>query len=196
MLAAEAEAQGLKVAQIVEMPASRSLSFEEIAGYQALAMLPHVPHALRISDVFALGSPTFVPAEPLIHKFVWPFAGPFCGRTDPDLSRSLDPLNAKTDGHPFSPFDFQGSIYELHCYHQDRRYWGQYTEWERWPHLLRFRSARELLQLGAISEEEAAQVSAKMLEHHKSIVQEALLYWRSAADAAIAAWQTSKRPSS
>ena len=49
-------------------------------------------HTLSLPHRFPrLASPTLVPALPLLHKFVWPFAGPFCGRTDPDLSRSVDP---------------------------------------------------------------------------------------------------------
>ena len=48
--------------------------------------IPHPSHRFP-----RLASPTLVPALPLLHKFLWPFAGPFCGRSDPDLSRSVDP---------------------------------------------------------------------------------------------------------
>eukprot|EP00913_Durusdinium_trenchii_P030317 g28401.t1 len=48
-------------AQIVIMDASKkSLSFQEIGHYRLLALLPHVPYAQRLPDVFALGSPTLV----------------------------------------------------------------------------------------------------------------------------------------
>ena len=71
-----------------------------------------------------------VPAQPLLHKFVWPFAGPFCGRTDPDLSRSVDPKlidklriqgNTSLSSHPFSPFDFQGKVFHPGNFEEDRR---------------------------------------------------------------------------
>ncbi|CAE8622866.1 unnamed protein product [Polarella glacialis] len=185
MLAAEMGAGAPKIVE--QQPGGRSLSFQEIGNFRAVAMLPHVPYALRLADVFALGSPTFVPAEPLLHKFIWPFAGPFCGRTDPDLSRSLDPLAANTSSHPYSPFTFQGRIFHIDQYHEDRRYWAQYSEWERWPHLLRFRSARELLTMAAgLTEAAAAEVSAKVRAHHAAIASEALAYWRAAALGALA----------
>lgn len=92
MLSAEAKGQGLEVPDVVVMDSAKSsLSFEHIASYRALCLLPHVPYAQRLADVFAMAAPTLVPAQPLLHKFVWPFAGPFCGRSDPELTRSVDP---------------------------------------------------------------------------------------------------------
>merc|ERR1712190_195376 len=69
--------------RIVDMQLGVSLSYADIAKFRAVIMLPHVPHALRLADICAMGSPALVPSEPLLHKFVWPYAGPFCCRTYP-----------------------------------------------------------------------------------------------------------------
>lgn len=173
---------------VVQMPHG-PLSFADIAKFRAVAMLPHVPHALRLSDVYAMGLPALVPAQPLLHKFMWPHAGPFCGRTDPELARSVDALAANRSRPPFSPFEFQGVDLEPGRFHDERRYWAQYSEWEVRPHLLRFRSARHLLELAALSETEALAVSERMRRSHRAMVEEALGYWRVATTAAIA-WPT------
>ncbi|CAK9005985.1 unnamed protein product [Durusdinium trenchii] len=183
MLSEEAKAQGLPVARIVIMDASKkSLSFQEIGHYRLLALLPHVPYAQRLPDVFALGSPTLVPAQPLLHKFMWPFAGPFCGRSDPDLSRSVDPISGN-NSHPYSPFEFQQKIFHPGHFEEDRRYWAQYTEWELWPHLIRFRSAREMLHLATMSQEEAFSISRLMRAHHQVLRKDSLQYWSKALSA-------------
>eukprot|EP00438_Fugacium_kawagutii_P023447 Skav236819 [mRNA] locus=scaffold2823:69762:87097:- [translate_table: standard] len=49
-----------------------SISFSEMATYRSIAMLPHIPNALRLSDVYAMGIPLLIPDEPMIHKFIWP----------------------------------------------------------------------------------------------------------------------------
>merc|ERR1719468_875410 len=106
--------------RIVEMRMGASMSFAEIAAFRAVVLLPHVPYALRLSDVFALSLPAFVPAHPLLHKFMWPYAGPFCGRTDPALSRSVDEQSLNRSSPPYSPFDFQGSGLRPDQFHNDR----------------------------------------------------------------------------
>eukprot|EP00927_Polykrikos_kofoidii_P066181 TRINITY_DN61829_c0_g1_i1.p1 TRINITY_DN61829_c0_g1~~TRINITY_DN61829_c0_g1_i1.p1 ORF type:complete len:879 (-),score=75.09 TRINITY_DN61829_c0_g1_i1:85-2721(-) len=204
---------------IVDMTKSKTMSFAEIGEHRAVIMLPHVPYALRLSDVYAMGLPLFVPAEPLIHKFVWPFAGPFCGRTEADLVREVDPelraaCSAVTDAsvlvtatkagedactqdennrcpskcnrfrHPYSPFEFQSTNFEPGAYHEDRRYWIQYTEWFLRPHTLRFRSARELLSMATLSEAQALAINAAVRASHAEMVQTAMIYWQAAAASA------------
>ncbi|CAE7353930.1 rrp5 [Symbiodinium natans] len=186
MLSAEARAQGVNFAKIVIMDATqKSLSFAEISSFRALALLPHVPYAQRLPDVFALNSPTLVPALPLLQKYVWPYAGPFCGRTDSELSQALDPMAANTTSHPYSPFTFQGKIFQPDRFNEDRRYWVQYTEWELWPHLIRFRSAREMLQLATMTQAEASVISTRMRQHHEELRRSSLHWWRLAAAAAL-----------
>ncbi|CAJ1455297.1 unnamed protein product [Effrenium voratum] len=198
MLSEEARAEGIPVPRVVIMDsAQKSLSFQEIGQYRALALLPHVPYAQRLPDVFALGSPTLVPALPLLHKFMWPFAGPFCGRSDPELSRSVDPIAGNASLHPFSPFAFQGPIFLPESFEEDRRYWAQYSEWELWPHLIRFqasnwnyanssRSARQMLELASMTEEEALERSRRMRNHHAALSESSLRYWRKALAEAVA----------
>ncbi|CAD7945524.1 unnamed protein product [Amoebophrya sp. A120] len=70
--------------KFVTMDSGRNLAYQEIANFAAVVLLPHVPNALRLSDMQAMHVPIFVPADPYIHKIVWPFAGPYCGRTSPE----------------------------------------------------------------------------------------------------------------
>eukprot|EP00392_Amoebophrya_sp_AT5.2_P010036 g10067.t1 len=70
--------------KFVTMDPGKNYDYQEIGSYAAVVLLPHVPNALRLSDMQAMGVPVFVPAEPYIHKIVWPFAGPYCGRTSPE----------------------------------------------------------------------------------------------------------------
>merc|ERR1712048_983005 len=101
------------------MPPTAAMSYAEIARHRVVAILPHVPHALRLSDVYAMASPLLVPGLPLLHKFVWPFAGPFCGRTGSPLSRLVDDDASNRTHPPYSPFDFQGSDYEIESFFVD-----------------------------------------------------------------------------
>ncbi|CAD7962841.1 unnamed protein product [Amoebophrya sp. A25] len=70
--------------QFVTMNSGENYPYQAIANYAAVVLLPHVPNALRLSDMQAMAVPVLVPAEPYIHKIVWPFAGPYCGRTSPE----------------------------------------------------------------------------------------------------------------
>lgn len=183
LLAAE---MGPTAPRIVDMSLEGNMGYKEIASHRAVIILPHVPHALRLSDVYAMGSPVLVPGEPLLHKFVWPFAGPFCGRTDSELAREVDSAAPNRSSPPYSPFDFQRKQYDCADFHDDRRYWLQFTDWELYPHLLRFRSARHLLESAAFSEAEALEVSARVRLAHAALAREALQYWRAAVVAALA----------
>jgi hypothetical protein len=51
---------------------TKSMTFSEMASYRSIAMLPHIPNALRLSDMYCIGIPLFIPDEPMIHKFIWP----------------------------------------------------------------------------------------------------------------------------
>lgn len=170
--------------KVIDMP--KGLPYPDIASYRAVVIIPHVPFALRLSDVYAMAVPTLVPAEPLIHKFVWPYAGPFCGRSDPEVTRRVDPLAVNRSNPPYSPFQFQGSDFTPWAFHQDRRYWLQYSEWELRPYLLRFYSFTDLLRVASISKADAWEISSKMREKHQEYMDDALSYWRVAAQAAAA----------
>merc|ERR1719223_1222476 len=108
-----------------------SMSYEEIARFRAVALLPHVPHALRLADMYAMRMPILIPAEPLLHKFMWTHAGPYCGRSAINLVRSVDVGAPNRSTPPFSPFAFQGeeSLDLPGRFLDDQRYWAQFTEW-------------------------------------------------------------------
>ena len=57
----------------------RPKEFSEFADYVGVILFPHVPNAIRLSDMIALGVPIFVPGEPFVYRSVWPMAGPYCG---------------------------------------------------------------------------------------------------------------------
>merc|ERR1712194_371303 len=101
---------------------SESLEYTEIAKFRAVVMLPHIPNALRLSDMYAMGIPLFIPDEPLIHKFVWP--------DDPlpllDVAVDTEATNRSTP--PFSPFPFQSDRRKFWQFRDEFHYWLQFTE--------------------------------------------------------------------
>ena len=125
----EAELGQEKAWPVVAM--TKSLSFQEIAEFQAVAMLPHIPNALRLSDVYAMHVPIFIPDEPLIHKFLWP--------DDPlPLLSKAKMTNETSSLSTLSPLDFQEAGRRFYKFRAHRHYWLQYTEWWLRPHLQRF----------------------------------------------------------
>ena len=72
LIEAEKEARGVDAASVSIDSMTTSMSFSDMATYRSVAMLPHIPNALRLSDMYAMGIPLFIPNEPLIHKFIWP----------------------------------------------------------------------------------------------------------------------------
>ena len=130
LIEAERQAAGPSGPSIVAM--TRAISYEEMASFQAVVMLPHIPNALRLSDCYAMGLPLFIPGEPLIHKFIWP-DDPL-----PLLSKARMP-DAPSDVHfPRSPLEFQSEGRRFYKFREERHYWLQYTEWWLRPHLLHF----------------------------------------------------------
>eukprot|EP00929_Paragymnodinium_shiwhaense_P055430 TRINITY_DN27768_c0_g1_i1.p1 TRINITY_DN27768_c0_g1~~TRINITY_DN27768_c0_g1_i1.p1 ORF type:complete len:718 (+),score=61.70 TRINITY_DN27768_c0_g1_i1:182-2335(+) len=153
-----------------------SADYSQISKFLAVVMLPHIPCALRLADVYALGMPIFIPDQPLIHKFVWPL-DPL-----PDLEGLVDVDAPERERPPYSPFEFQMHFPpRFDQFHAERRYWLQFSEWEVRPHLLRFASTRELVEQAlSFSAEDALAVSRRMLEHHGAMALEALAYWKAA----------------
>ena len=70
-----------------------NLPYKEFAeSFLAVVLLPHIPQALRLSDLTALSIPMLVPALPMLLRMMWPFAGPYCGRSGGDcLAQRRDP---------------------------------------------------------------------------------------------------------
>merc|ERR1712032_791908 len=150
----------------------RALSFQDIATYNMVILLPHGPNALRLSDLYAAAVPMVVPGEPLVHKFVW--ASRTFGGYDADgqyrarapeamrlaVARAETGLSSQGVSHPpYSPFNFL-QAWSMHRYIDDRRYWYQYTEWATLPHILRFSSLPELVKvLAELTATEALAVS-------------------------------------
>ena len=133
----EQHAESLKTAsplQIVFM--TSPMSFTEIASYQAVAMLPHIPNALRLSDVYSMAIPLFIPDEPLIHKFLWPEDPmPLLSKIRSNASRNSLPISH------ISPLEFQVAGRRFYQFRHERHYWLQFTEWWLRPHLLHFSRA-------------------------------------------------------
>merc|ERR1712008_337594 len=93
----------------------------------------------------------FVPGEPLIHKWLWANR-PFGGFKGMQVYRSMadEPFESTWAVEPPAQHPpFSGTAYLSRwapgAHLADRRYWLQYTEWELYPGLSRFRGIPELL---------------------------------------------------
>lgn len=160
---------------------TKAMSYDEMAAFRAVVMLPHIPNALRLSDCYAMGLPLFIPGEPLIHKFIWP-DDPL-----PLLSKARMPEAAADLRFPRSPLQFQSEGRRFYKFREERHYWLQYTEWWLRPHLLHFSSARDLLdKLAGFAQGHA--VSTAMLNHQAKMRSDVLDYWRCGLSAAWADW--------
>ncbi|CAJ1401029.1 unnamed protein product [Effrenium voratum] len=161
----------------------KPMSFAEIASFRAVAMLPHIPNALRLADVYAMAVPLFLPSEPLIHKFVWPDDPlPLLSKARPP--RMAEPKPSAGSSRP-SPLDFQIAGRRFYQFRWERHYWLQYTEWWLRPHLLHFSSARDLLEKATISDEALLRISDAMRSHQAQLQMDALDYWQTALAAAL-----------
>eukprot|EP00435_Cladocopium_sp_Y103_P029416 s1999_g7.t1 len=159
---------------------TESMTFSEMASYRSIAMLPHIPNALRLSDMYCIGIPLFIPDEPMIHKFIWP-DDPL-----PLLSKIRMPAMRGANTSELSPLDFQVAGRRYYQFRRERHYWLQYTEWWVRPHLLHFSSARDLLEKAVLfSAEEAASVSRKMRKQQEKLKTEVLDFWRFALTSAL-----------
>jgi len=168
---------------------NRALSFQEIAEFHCVILLPHGPNALRLSDVYAASIPVVVPEEPLVQNFIWS-SRTFGGYDAEPRYLDLAPEALRSEGNR-SPVDFHPTNYlqswSIHRFIDDRRYWYQYTEWATLPHLLRFGSVPALLSLlEELTAQRGFEVSAKMARHHVSMVADALTWWRLALADALA----------
>jgi len=52
-------------------------TFQEISSFRAAILLPKQVDELKLVDLFALHVITFVPSDPLVHRFIWPLSKPF-----------------------------------------------------------------------------------------------------------------------
>ncbi|CAK0841847.1 unnamed protein product [Prorocentrum cordatum] len=173
--------------ELVDMNDRReALPYEEMATFHMALLLPHGPSALRLTDLYAAAVPMLVPAEPLVHKFVW--ATRTFGGYDSEprwrhrAPQSLRAARGEPAGgwHPYSPLNFVHS-WAIHRHIDDRRYWYQYTEWATLPHLVTFSSLPDLLLvMEGMTLEEVRRVSTAMTRHHLSMVADALGWWRAA----------------
>ena len=129
LIEAEKRAAGERVGKVTAMSAmSKAMSYSEIASFRAVAMLPHIPNALRLSDAYAIGIPLFIPGEPYIHKFTWP----------DDPLPLLSKARLAKGFVRMSPLGFQSEMRRFYKFREERHYWLQYTEWWLRPHLLHF----------------------------------------------------------
>ncbi|CAD7965282.1 unnamed protein product [Amoebophrya sp. A25] len=195
--------------RVVTFPEKTNMEFKQMAeNFAAVVLMPHVPNALRLSDMTALGLPMLIPAEPYVYRVVWPLAGCYCGHSDSKLplmqtvmeDRILDPLEdigrrnqlemeqvGQSYNHTIHTFDiFHWQSTEVvwpHKFHEERRYWYQYTEWkERGEVLIQFRSIWELFDLATATKggndrlfEHYSQRTIELQEH---LIRKSLPWWR------------------
>merc|ERR1740121_1133613 len=165
----------------------RGVCRPEMGAFESAVLLPHNPAPIRLIDLYAQGLVLYVPAEPLIHKWVWanrPFGG-FSGmpvlRSMPSLTFRNTSSVPPPDRHP----PFSGTAYvsnwAISKHVADRRYWLQYTEWELLPGLQRFRGIPELIQqLGRRQPKQVDELRAVMSAHLQARRADALSWWRAA----------------
>lgn len=169
----------------------RGICRPEMGTFEAAILLPHNPAPIRLIDLYAQGVILYVPAEPLIHKWLWANR-PFGGYSALGTYRSMPNLDfAKTSAVPPPPEHppFSGTAYltvwAINKHLLDRRYWLQYTEWELLPGLQRFKGIPELLQLlGERSPAGVAAMRETMHAHLQARRAEALAWWRAVLPAA------------
>ncbi|CAD7953110.1 unnamed protein product [Amoebophrya sp. A120] len=71
--------------RIVTIPESSNMEFSQMQKFRAIIVLPHVPNALRLSDLTALHVPILIPSEPFVYRTVWPLSGCYCGQSDSQI---------------------------------------------------------------------------------------------------------------
>jgi len=161
----------------------KSISFQEMAHHLAVVLLPHVINALRLSDLFAMGVPLFVPSAPFIHKVVWPYNEPYCGRgAHPDVRRRA-PWVQESSSHPYDIFTFQESKeWLMDRFFLERQYWLQYSEWvEPWraSSFFHFSSIVDLYEKIQSTPREAFDAaSVSMRAAHIQAATSALTWWK------------------
>lgn len=179
----------------VKKKLGKLVSFEQIAEYRAVVMVPHVPNTITFADLYAIGVPIFLPAEPEIYTWMWSHSDPYGGPGHPQL-RSIMPASLRPSApswwleeggatpHPYSAFEHLHKRFEEKHW-LDKAYWYQYSEYAMLPHTQRFHSIGELIYLvSALSEQGAMELSSRMNEVHVVRVQE-VLRWTSCTVAHI-----------
>lgn len=156
---------------IVDMNDLPRLSFDAIAAFHAVILLPHVPNALRLTDVYKTFRPIFVPDSMLAQKYVWANRN-YCGYDADAQYRHV--FQAPPTPAPYNPmFYYQWSI---HAQWEHRRYWYQYTEWATLPGLLSFSSIHDLLdQIEKLDRHD--ELRTIMQRHHAKASADVLHWW-------------------
>lgn len=206
---------GLLPARLVVQSGAWHPSFNEVAAFSALVILPKQVNEVKLSDIFAMRMVTYTPAEPLVHRFIWPYAKPF-GLWVPDpsekaalLSRSpWLPVATNTPGTGGSDCcqavetrngtgrtsprpsalalgELLGPMDTLDA----QRFWWLRTEWALLQRhgIQGFRGAAELLwRLMGLNEGEATRIRRLMGKFQRKRLRGALSWWRRAAAGAAA----------
>merc|ERR1712216_440368 len=162
-----------------------AMSYEEIARYRAVILVPHVPNSCSFADVYAMRIPIFIPAEPCIYRWMWTFSDPFAGPggdrrkrlriLDKELMPQPPAAWLAAGGAKEHPYDvFAHYILKMSMDHlTDQVYWFQYSEYSFLPGLQRFRSVAELvIMLLDFSSEQATEASRLMGKAHARRVSE------------------------
>eukprot|EP00933_Yihiella_yeosuensis_P070438 TRINITY_DN78542_c0_g1_i1.p1 TRINITY_DN78542_c0_g1~~TRINITY_DN78542_c0_g1_i1.p1 ORF type:complete len:300 (-),score=55.33 TRINITY_DN78542_c0_g1_i1:113-1012(-) len=177
------------------LTAERQLRFEEMVEFKALVIFPKQPHEVKLADAFAQQMVIFIPSEPLVHRFLWPFAKPFGFYIQDPIMRqvlhSKSPWSGSPEvvegGSPTSVGRLPDELgFDNGC--QAERFWWPWTEWAM---LLEggvqgFQSAAELLQrLSLLDTSEVLRIQGLMHKTQLARKQRALRWWRQAAAASL-----------
>eukprot|EP00930_Biecheleria_cincta_P030667 TRINITY_DN21244_c0_g1_i1.p1 TRINITY_DN21244_c0_g1~~TRINITY_DN21244_c0_g1_i1.p1 ORF type:complete len:444 (-),score=57.56 TRINITY_DN21244_c0_g1_i1:83-1258(-) len=164
--------------------AGRVIPFKEIAGFNAVVIVPWSPELCMLRQLFKMRMPLVIPDLSLLRNLVhitnirllpYPYNLP-------------DPLSdrAAVDAvHPFDPFldaartpaDVRGM--------QARAYWAEYSEYLLLPELLRFSSTADLL--AKLNSMDGQKVSQRMRSAYLNDLEEMRSFWQEALPAMLVA---------
>ncbi len=177
-------------------PKWRPKEFSEFADYMGVILFPHVPNAIRLSDMMAIGIPIFVPSEPYVYRTVWPMAGPYCGFSEGrEAYRERSPYArsqcAEGDGEAscFNTGEIflwqspqkNGNRWNLQNNFDQNRFWFQLTEWKmRENALIKFGSVTELLGILVNNRHVLFEFHLKLMVEQKLRLQQSVPWWQKA----------------
>lgn len=167
------------------------LSFDEIARFRSIVILPHVPNAIRLSDTYTLYIPIFTPGVPLVHKFIWGNRG-YLGFDSKKQYRYIFNKDAaaeyvKKEGHSTMSYLTRWSMQTLWT---SKRYFWKYTEFATLKGLQHFESLHDLFnQLESLfategGDEKGRAIQKVMQKYHRKLVFHSTQWWTNAISTA------------
>ena len=116
----------------------------EIVKHKAIVMFPYSVHAYKLTELYSVGIPIFVPSAKLIRESGG--FGPdravtseiFCKLVEHDANLDKKMLQHPNSHHPYSPNTEFAEDPEAEMY------WLQFSDFYDWPHIQTFDSAKDL----------------------------------------------------